>query len=40
MNIAWGYLDLANTMQNLGYTNLYYYYYGKYESLADAFYPC
>lgn len=40
MNIAWGYLAIANVMDNLGYTNLYNYYYGKYESLADAFYPC
>jgi hypothetical protein len=40
MNIAWGYLAIANVMDNLGYTQLYWYYYGKYESLADAFYPC
>ena len=40
MNIAWGYLGVANTMYNLGYMNQYYYYLGKYESLADAFYPC
>jgi hypothetical protein len=40
MNIAWGYLALANTMNDLGYTNLYNIYYAKYEALADMFYPC
>jgi hypothetical protein len=40
MNVAWGYLALANTMNDLGYTNLYNLYYGKYESVADLFYPC
>jgi hypothetical protein len=38
MNIAWGYLSLANTMDTLDYTNLSSYSYGMDEALADAFY--